>query len=71
MCDDRWCHGWVVQDGSVAAVCTQGNCVVLDVRGVDGNMGGEGEACLQPWAWRNEQEMGSIQIREKHLVVKG
>lgn len=33
----------VVQDGNVAAVCTQENYAVLDVGGVDGNMGGEGK----------------------------
>lgn len=47
----------VVQDGSVVAVCTQENYVVLDVGGVDGNMGGEGKPAYScghggmSWKW--------------------
>lgn len=51
MCDDRWCH----KLSKMAAWLE--NYVVLDIGGVDGNMGGEGKPAYScghggmSWKW--------------------
>lgn len=58
----RWQHGCNLHGGELRCAWCQGSGWEHERRG---------EACLWLWAWTNKQEMGSVKIRQKHLVVKG